>query len=178
MDIVLCCHFHYRNFQSLKTCHNDCGFSPSSPNIFLKSVVVTFVLRLLTNQPNWILGADSHCFSVLQFPLHCFTFPWPQSRVCHYKVLQVSIHYTHPHNNTNWLATRYHNVYTRHYALITRELYTCWPWNGFQRGFTILTFHRVSNDIALTVLNPASLRALIHYFIYILSNMSKNSLIR
>ena len=32
------------------------------------------------------------------------------------------------------------------------------PENGFQRGFIILTFHRVSNDIALTVLNPASLR--------------------
>lgn len=39
-------------------------------------------------------SADSHCFSLTQSPSRCFTYLWPQSRVCHYKVFQLSIQYS------------------------------------------------------------------------------------
>ena len=56
---------------------------------------VSYICLRAINQAPFGYGADSHCFSLSQSPFRCFTNLWLQSRVCHYKVFQLSIQYSH-----------------------------------------------------------------------------------
>ena len=80
--------------------YRDSNPGPSKRFLFLETGIhrifnkTSYICLRAINQTPFGYGADSHCFSLSQSPSRCFTYLWPQSRVCHYKVFQLSIQYS------------------------------------------------------------------------------------
>lgn len=131
----LCFILHIRNKFPIPLClkthnTNDCGFSPILSTYLFKSIVATSVIEQLTQRqidfifdvkllpqvfnPSPLLFTSKCRFSLLfSFTVSItllYVSHWPQLRVCHYKVFQLSIQYAHwrfnigippsPRNNT------------------------------------------------------------------------------